>query len=255
MRRIALGVAALALLGACRHAAPATAAASSNAAPDEGAVGDSARFGARIVRLAPQRAEARFRIGRPAYVVLVTVRPGVGVEAIAPDPLDPRPAVRRHAGTFDAPITPAGSVSASARVAVGAENVPAYAREAYAACVPRTVRPASTRRVRRAVARDASGRPVDGGPSEEEVAVRGVTEEDAAAICARQVRTMAAPNMPRDGYLLLLVSDAPMSGVELAERLATLKVPADGPRRLMREVAETIYAGANAPWSGYYRRW
>jgi hypothetical protein len=190
-----------------------------------------------------------FRLDRPAYVVLLSVDPG---RSIAPISTTALPVL---AGVHTEPVAIPDVAASLHMVTVAGRQVPASTRDAFEACVQRTTKPPSTRRVRRQVRTDSAGRPVDGGPLYEDVDVPGVDVEQAERICAD--RTLSrAPTQPRPaGYLVLLASSAPLTWLEIDERLRKFSVTAEDARGTIQAVAEGLYAGRDAQWTGAYLHW
>jgi hypothetical protein len=232
-------------LAACHHAP----AAGGGAASRAGTVGAATASAVHILKLDGARARVTFRLDRPDYVVLLSVDPG---RSIAPISTTALPVL---AGVHTEPVAIPDVAASLHMVTVAGRQVPASTRDAFEACVQRTTKPPSTRRVRRQVRTDSAGRPVDGGPLYEDVDVPGVDVEQAERICAD--RTLSrAPTQPRPaGYLVLLASSAPLTWLEIDERLRKFSVTAEDARGTIQAVAEGLYAGRDAQWAGAYLHW
>jgi hypothetical protein len=243
-RRSASVLAACALV-ACHHAASR----GSGPASTSGTLGETGLFGPRIVKVDGARARLTYRLGRPAYVVLLSVDPGRSIAPIATTAL---PVL---AGVQNASVTIPEFDQTMHTVSVAGRRIPASERVAFDGCVQRTTRPTATRRVRRAVRTDSAGRPVDGGPLYEDVDVPGVDVEQAERLCADRLAARA-PTHPRPaGYLVLLASTAPLTWEELDARLQKFIVTADDARGTIQAVAEGLYAGHQTQWAGAYVHW
>jgi len=212
-------------------------------------LGDASASGVRIVKLDAARARLTYGLERPAYVVLLSVDPG---QSILPIATSAQPVL---AGVQTTSVAIPDAQQPLRMITVAGRQIPASTREVFEACVQRTTKPPSTRRVRRQVRTDSTGRPVDGGPLYEDVDVPGVDVEKAERICAD--RTAArAPTHPRPaGYLVLLASNVPLTWLEIDERLRKFSVTAEDARGTIQAVAEGLYTGHQAQWAGAYVHW
>jgi hypothetical protein len=125
-------------------------------------------------------------------------------------------------------------------------------------CVAQTIAASRARKAPpRPVKRDSAGRVIDAGSPAadrtDEVDIERRAEGACAAAAARGARVQT--RRLRDGYLLLLASDVPLTEAEIADRLHAFSVTADDVPGAMRAIGQGIYAARRATWSGYYVRW
>jgi hypothetical protein len=247
-------VAGAALIG-CHSAKPPTV-----PVPELGhAVGDSAAFGARILRFELERHRAAYRLTAPAYVVLLVVTPSRSIEIAVGSTIAPA-LVSAGTHTADVRLPTEGGPQAAIAGVLG-EDASVNQRVEFDRCVANGVRAATPRPTPPPKVRyDSLGRPIDAPTATRETPPEpdaGVTQR-VEAMCQQQLRARSrAPNSPalsggdRERYLLLLASDAPVGIKQLTE----LEVAEGDIQSIVAVIAKKLYAERQAAWSGYYYRW
>jgi hypothetical protein len=231
VRRGVLAVLGAAVAGACRHASPPAPSPAAVPVVESGRVGDTA-FAIRLVKLDQARGVARVDLPGPAHLVAIDVSPGGSLEVLS---------------TTGAPLRQGGgAIGIASRAQRSAQAT------VTADCVARTIRPPTTRRVRRNVQRE-NGRPVDGGPDYVDVESGGVSRAEAEQRC-RGVAG-ALPFARSRGFLVLFASPVPLPADYVSDRLTRLRVQADDVRGSIEAIGEGLFAGRDEHWSGYYVHW
>jgi hypothetical protein len=254
--RLAVAIVAGAALGGCHSSKPAAA-----PAPELGhAVGDSATFGALILRFELDRHRAVYRLTAPAYVVLLVVTPSRSIEIAVGSTMAPAIV---SAGTHMADVRlPTEGGPQAAVAGVLGENASINDRIEFDRCVANAIRVATPRPTPppKVVRTDSLGRPIDPPPTTRETPPEpdaGVTQR-AEAMCQQLVRGRSSSQSgaalsggDRERYLLLLASDAPVGIKQLTE----LEVAEGDIQSIVAAIARKLYAERQAAWSGYYYRW
>lgn len=210
---------------------------------ERGVLGDTAAFGADIVRFNGTRTQATYRLAAPGHVILLAVTPGEQIERIAVSATDASP---MHVGqhTTNLPL-------ARDAVAVGAQS--AIDEAEYYRCIE-DQRTAADRRRPKPEKRDSTGRVTaeGGGPEESPMEVQRRAERACRAQPSGRL-SHETPRRPR--YLALIATDTPLAPDEVDEWLTSLPAPtADVPGALIA-VADVLFRDRRATWSAVYRRW
>jgi hypothetical protein len=251
--RFAMVIVAGAVLAGCHSSKPPAA-----PAPEPGhAVGDSAAFGARILRFDLDRHRAAYQLTASAYVVLLVVTPSRSIEIAVGSTMAPA-IVSAGTHTADVRLPTEGGPQAAIAGVLG-EDASVNQRIEFERCVANGVRVATPRTTPPPkVKYDSLGRPID-APAARETPPEpdaGVTQR-VEAMCQRQTagrgatNTGALPAGDRERYLVLLASDAPVGIKQLTE----LEVAEGDIQSIVAVIARKLYAERQAAWSGYYYRW
>lgn len=237
-------IAALAFGAACAacHHAPAP----STDGPSVGrAVGDPA-FGMRILRISRSNTSATIAVGRPAYVALLAVQPGVTIEPIRM--ADKIVAAGTH--TWDIPLEVAPAARQRQQGTVD--------QTALRRCVDAATR-TRDRDMQPRVVRDTGGRVVGTAPpvgtNESLGAVEQRCRQQLGTRLDQQGQKRRAPWDLGAGYLLALASPTPLTRAEVYARLSSLTVKGDDVPALMAAIGDGLLAWRSPVWSGSYAAW
>jgi hypothetical protein len=123
-------------------------------------------------------------------------------------------------------------------------------------CIARAVANARARSVAsRPVRRDSAGRIIEPVEATRTGDAEFAAQRRAEQACQPDANVASRTRRFEGGYLLLLASDQPVDADDLARRLRVLSVTADDVPATMLAIAQGVFAGRHAAWSGYYARW
>lgn len=244
IRHSAVAVVVLICVAACHRAPEPDALA---AQPQRGqSIGDTTAFGPRLLDYNVLSSRVTYALAAPAYVILLNVVPGRGIEPVAGF------AARGE-------VTPAGSHAAEIAVARssssnrGPREWDSMDYRDYQQCVDNARRRLPKRRV---VRTDSSGKTVSTPTNE--IEDRSL-EFEAERRCERHIdqRNRPVTRAPEatDRYLLLIASNVYLSRQELIERLNALTITARDVRSTLAAIPEGLFVDRPAIWSGHWMRW
>jgi hypothetical protein len=210
------------------------------------------------VRVSDDGGKATVRLAAPAYVVMLQVAPGKSIDALFPRGATTPTAFQ--AGTHAVDLAwPA--MDDERRPPSDAGDLSTGVRTNYERClddVRRRYDPPP--RIRRPVIRDSTGRVVsapDPEPPPPDMSAGLNAERQCLqhALAAENARRTELRRQQRTGYLVLLVSRAPVPMRDLAQRIDRLTVKADDAESTIEAVASAVYLDRPGAWAGYYRIW
>jgi hypothetical protein len=214
------------------------------------AFGDTVGLRTSIVAMDTVRDIAVFALAAPAHLVVLDVRPGVSIEQL--QPMIGAQTVLQAAGEhMVATVDSTAQKDEAARLApqayecVDLAEMTARRRNAYK---PPVVRDSSGKVT--AASAEAQRRFEDAGSSVGSADVSGCSR----ALAANSSRMSPARKSSRVGehYLVLLASQSPVSGTEVAERLKTLSVIGSDVATTIEAIGAGLFVGHAGSWSGYY---
>lgn len=210
------------------------------------AFGDSLAFGARIASFDGSQHVATFQLDKPAYVVFLEVAPGKSIELIAPRP------------NYVPVMTPRGKHRIDTYVRE--DSLSLHSTSAYQSCYSSGIRAITPKPAPRPrpVKRDSTGRRT--GPPDQE---RANQSDEPSAQAMRQLEAQCrsrAQNAARANsasradelYLLMLITDSPISALHILTRIDALTVTASDITSTMEAIAQGLFADRKQTWSGYY---
>lgn len=237
------------LLAAC-HAAPVNPWVTVPSARYAGrAFGDTVGLRASIVAMDTVRDVAVFTLSAPAHLVVLDVRPGVSIEQLQPG-IGARTMLQSAGEHMVATVD-------STRLR---DEVARLAQQAYDQCIDRAEMTARRRAANKPrTVRDSSGKASAASAEAQrryDEQTLGASDADMAA-CSRS-RASDSPKFVRkaaragEHYLVVLASQAPVSGSEVAERLRTLSVVGSDVATTIEAIGAGLFVGRAGAWSGYY---
>jgi hypothetical protein len=213
------------------------------------AFGDTMTMRTSIVALDTVREVVVFRLAAPAHLVMLEVTPGVSIEQL--QPIVGSKTLQQSAGEHM--VTTMDS-------SLAAEESELLRREVYERCTDEAELRAGRRPIARPpVRRDSTGKVSPESAGEQlraEAAEARVREADLEACKRTAARLPATPTRKTarrgEHYLVILASQSPLSGVEVAERLRTLSVVGSDVATTIEAIGAGIFVGRPGTWSGYY---
>jgi hypothetical protein len=238
-RLAAIGVAAV-FLSACHRSSTDSTPTSKVA---RGVLGDTAAFGADIVRFNATRTQATYRLTAPGHVILLALTPGEQIERIRVAATDASP-MRVGQHTTYLPLKPD-------EFALGIQR--AHDQAEYDRCVE-AARAAADRRRPKPEKRDSTGRVISEGGGRQESPLE--VQQRAERACTAQARGRASPQTSRrPRYLALIATDTPVAADQVDLWLNSLPAPTEDVPAALSAVADVLFRDRRGAWSAVYRRW
>ena len=236
-----VGVATV-LMSACHNSSP-----NSDPTPsskvERGVLGDTAAFGADIVRFNGTKTQATYRLAAPGHVILLAVTPGEQIERIAVSTTDASP-MRVGQHTTNLPLKPDASAADAQRSIDQAE---------YDRCIE-DARTAADRRRPKPEKRDSTGRVTSEGGGREESPME--VQQRAERSCnAQRSGRISQQSARRPRYLALIATDAPLAPDQVDAWLNSIPAPTADIPAAVAAVADVLFRDRRAAWSAVYRRW
>lgn len=217
--------------------------------------GDTTEYVSHILQFDVQKEQVVVDFKSRSYVVVLAVIPGKSIEQISPVP-------GRRSGRFSS-----GKRTLDLRQPQnGADPIGQEMNSAELGEVNRCVVAATAAARRQAqakarpVRRDSLGRIIEDRSPPPETAIDDTRFESA---CRAQVRSRSKnrpqPKMPirepAERYLVVLTSPYPMEGPMISDRLETLITMAPDVATTIEAIAQGLFAGKDATWSGTFISW
>jgi len=235
---VVLAIPLAVVLGACHHAATTRGIPTDQSGP----IGDTTAFRPRILNIDRHSNRVTFELAAPAHVIMLAVVPGKTIEPVGRILSD---ASESEAGQYEV------TVAAPQATTTQPSSWTIQDHAAYDRCVAAARRSLPKKVV---VRRDSTGKQIAETTREVDDASR---EIEAERRCEAATDRRQRPAMPStdERYLVVLASSTPMTLVELLARLDATTVTADDVSSTISAIADALYVGRKAIWSGYYTRW